>query len=148
MRSPRILGKIRTALKFVNAAMQKHLSTYDFHTIVLDNNNAANNNTATNNVATKLISHTTSAVLDIQSALISTGNQNRHNSDTGGLGWTASGKYYNSGGRTIHLFHPKLIHAICCVVLFATYIIRDALAGGDVLTPALSARKLSSHLAI
>ena len=25
---------------------------------------------------------------------------------------------------------PKLIHAICCVVLFATYIIRDALAGG------------------
>ena len=42
MRSPRILEKIRTALKFVNAAMQKHLSTYDFHTIVLDNNNAAN----------------------------------------------------------------------------------------------------------
>ena len=53
------------------------------------------------------ISRATSAVLDIQSALISTGNQNGHNSDTGGLGWTASGKYYNSGGRTIHLFHPK-----------------------------------------
>ena len=51
-----------------------------------NNNNAANNNTANNNVATKLISHATSAVLDIQSALISTGNQNRHNSDTGGLG--------------------------------------------------------------
>ena len=40
MRPPRILGKSRKALKFVNAAMQKCLSTFDPHAIVMDSNNA------------------------------------------------------------------------------------------------------------
>ena len=40
MRSPRILGKIRTALKFINTAMQKCLRTSDLNTIMLDNKNS------------------------------------------------------------------------------------------------------------
>ena len=38
MRSPRILDKSRTALKFVNTDVQKNLSTSD----VLDNSDASN----------------------------------------------------------------------------------------------------------
>ena len=35
---PRILGRIRIALKFMNAAIKKHLSTSELHAIVLDSN--------------------------------------------------------------------------------------------------------------
>ena len=40
MRPPRILGKSRKALKFMNTAMQKYLSTSDLHAIALDSDNA------------------------------------------------------------------------------------------------------------
>ena len=38
MRPPSILGKSRKSLKFMNAAVQKYLSTSDLHAIVLDSN--------------------------------------------------------------------------------------------------------------
>ena len=40
MRPLRVLGKSRKALKFMNAAAEKHLSTSDLHAIMLDSNNA------------------------------------------------------------------------------------------------------------
>ena len=41
MSLPRFLGKSRTVLKFTNTAMQKCLSTSDFHKIVLESNYAS-----------------------------------------------------------------------------------------------------------
>ena len=41
MRSPKILGKIRTCLKLINATVQKHLIMFDLRAIVLDSNNAS-----------------------------------------------------------------------------------------------------------
>ena len=40
MRPPRILGKSRKSLKFMNAAMQRRLSKSNPHAIVLGSNNA------------------------------------------------------------------------------------------------------------
>ena len=37
---PRVLGRTRRALKFMNAAIKKYLSTSDLCTIVLDSNNS------------------------------------------------------------------------------------------------------------